>query len=167
MGRSRSGIQGNTPADRKAQKIRRNNGKTKVLSPAAQRKTRAQIISTAVWLTSCFLPVAVFSVATEGHTKEAHPHFLLTPHYGVLSVSDLKKDILKNGNTFWQCFPTKSVSVNYDKWKDSDPLGRFDRIVTMCLFEISAGMREFGVSLLVGGQTELKFARISSTTGNH
>jgi len=75
---------------------------------------------------------------------QRHPHSILTPHRGILSESDLALDAQtyterpynpqEFGGSFWQCFPVKFVSVEIDRRRDTDPMGRSDVIVTMCDF---------------------------------
>lgn len=92
---------------------------------------------------SGMVPVFVFvlfffcATAYQVNAKDSPKSRLLhTPHYGILTDYELKNG--PNRNSFWQCFPTKSVSVEYDSWKDADPMGPADKIVTMCLYGINA-----------------------------
>ncbi len=138
MGRSGSGIQGDTFSTRKEQKGRRNHGKAGAIPQTTQRKASAQIVAVTVWLTIGFLLQTTYSLRTEAKREKDRPQFLLTPHYGILSPEELQKDAQNNGNSFWQCFPTKSVSVGYEKWKDSHPMGSSSQPVEMCVFGIKA-----------------------------
>lgn len=91
--------------------------------------------------------------ATKSNSKEMDrqtwisSYSLLTPDYGILSQADLAisadhyylmpfDPFAGRGGAFWQCFPTKHVSLVHDTWKDNDPMGRSDIILTMCSFEI-------------------------------
>ncbi len=80
--------------------------------------------------------------------REQYPDGLLTDDHSMLGKEDLLYDIkqgnprpyniseLQSGYYRWQCFPTKNVIFKFDKWRDSDPLGPSDIIVTLCLFAI-------------------------------
>jgi hypothetical protein len=77
---------------------------------------------------------------------EKYPNMLLTEDYGILSEGDMHESSRKippayNPETsthflLWQCFPIKDVDSKYREWKDSNPLGVADVIVTMCDFEL-------------------------------
>ncbi len=43
----------------------------------------------------------------------------------------------------WRCFPIKDVEVKYRTWRDADPMGPYDVIVTMCDFEIWVNSKTF------------------------
>ena len=60
----------------------------------------------------------------------------MTEDYGILSKEDLLYDIKLGIPNQWQCFPAKDITFNYDTWRDNDPMGRFDIIVTLCYFGI-------------------------------
>lgn len=71
----------------------------------------------------------------------------LTPHFGILSAADLAlatddyklvpyDPIKGTGAAYWQCFPMREVSLNYDSWRDNDSMGRAEVVTTMCSFEI-------------------------------
>lgn len=72
---------------------------------------------------------------------------LLTDTYGIITESDLaydasrRKSVPYNPNEFaggalyWQCFPVKSVKIKYRTWKDNDPMGAWNIIITMCDLE--------------------------------
>lgn len=80
--------------------------------------------------------------------REQYPDGLLTDDYGILTEEDLLFDIsqgsshpynineYQSGYYRWQCFPTKNVTFNFGKWRDNDPLGPSDIIVTLCFFGI-------------------------------
>lgn len=83
-----------------------------------------------------FLMLLIF-ISPQGKTenfKKKYPALLLNSDYGILSESDFKE--AKFRPVKWQCFLTKNVSVKYRKWRDSDPMGPSNVIVTMCDFEI-------------------------------
>ena len=76
---------------------------------------------------------------------QKYPYSILTPHYGILSEVDLSQDArdfrrVPYGphvtGAFWQCFPTRDVTVGYDKMRAADSMGSKDVIVTMCDLEI-------------------------------
>jgi len=59
---------------------------------------------------------------------------VVNPDYGILSVADKTRD--GSRPLGWRCFPIKDVQVKYRDWRDADPMGPYDVIVTMCDFEI-------------------------------
>ncbi|MCB0411282.1 MAG: hypothetical protein KDD22_02075 [Bdellovibrionales bacterium] len=61
--------------------------------------------------------------------------------YGILSVADKTRKPLTPVE--WRCFPIKDVQVKYHTWRDADPMGRYDVIVTMCNFEIRVSSKPF------------------------
>ncbi len=55
--------------------------------------------------------------------------------YGILSVQDKVRPY--RAPVMWRCFPIKDVQVKYHSWRDADPMGPYDVIVTMCNFMIT------------------------------
>ena len=72
-----------------------------------------------------------------GVTKPMYPSEKIEtvdPDYGILPES---YRIRSGGRPLmWRCFPIKDVKVKYRTWRDADPLGPYDVIVTMCDFEM-------------------------------
>lgn len=74
--------------------------------------------------------------------RERYPHSLLTPDYGIVTEFDLADDARTyrmapydpqtSRQAYWRCVPTKEVSSLYETWRDSDPLGSKDSIITLC-----------------------------------
>ncbi len=80
--------------------------------------------------------------------RQKYPDGLLTDDFSILSEADLIHDI-NNGNSRpykikemqpgyyrWQCFPTKDVAYRYDTWKNNDPMGSSEIIVSLCMFGV-------------------------------
>lgn len=93
-----------------------------------------------------FFPKNDFS-KTSKSTK--YPYGLITSGYGIITEDDLAYDSLRRkilpynphdstdlDSLHWQCFPVKDVSPKYTTWRDNDPMGAWDVIVTLCDLEI-------------------------------
>lgn len=59
---------------------------------------------------------------------------MVHPDYGILPESYRTRSGMRP--LMWRCFPTKDVEVKYRTWRDADPMGPYDVIVTMCDFEM-------------------------------
>ncbi len=59
---------------------------------------------------------------------------IVNPDYGILSESYRTRSGMRP--LMWRCFSIKDVEVKYRTWRDADPLGPYDVIVTMCDFEM-------------------------------
>jgi hypothetical protein len=59
---------------------------------------------------------------------------VIKPDYGILSVVERTRKVGRP--LMWRCFPIKNIDVQYRTWRDADPMGRYDVIVTMCEFEM-------------------------------
>jgi hypothetical protein len=65
----------------------------------------------------------------------------VNPDYGILPESYRTRSGVRP--LMWRCFPIKDVEVKYRTWRDADPMGPYDVIVTMCDFEIWANSKPF------------------------
>lgn len=87
-----------------------------------------------------------FSLSATSSMQQKYPHGLLTDDYGILSDADLlvetrgfeipPYDIKNSMLPFrrWQCFETSKVEFRYSTWRDNDPSGPSNIIVTLCDF---------------------------------
>jgi hypothetical protein len=65
----------------------------------------------------------------------------VNPDYGILPESYRTRSGARP--LMWRCFPIKDVEVKYRTWRDADPMGPYDIIVTMCDFEIWTNSKPF------------------------
>ncbi|MFN8944012.1 MAG: hypothetical protein ACK5WZ_05240 [Pseudobdellovibrionaceae bacterium] len=65
----------------------------------------------------------------------------VNPDYGILPESYRTRSGARP--LMWRCFPIKDVEVKYRTWRDADPMGPYDVIVTMCDFEIWMNSKPF------------------------
>lgn len=66
---------------------------------------------------------------------------IVDPHYGILSIAERSRSGLRPLE--WRCFSIKDVKVKYRTWRDADPMGAYNVIVTMCDFEIWVNSKPF------------------------
>lgn len=66
---------------------------------------------------------------------------MVDPDYGVLPESHRTRSGARP--LMWRCFPIIDVNVKYRTWRDADPMGPSNVIVTMCDFEIWAEGKPF------------------------
>lgn len=98
-----------------------------------------------------FLLIVLFSINhsyAQSSLQKEYPYGLLTPDYNILSKKDLLEDIkegnprpynfqeMQGGYYRWQCFPIKNIKPVHRTWRDNDPMGPSNIIVTLCDFEI-------------------------------
>ncbi len=80
------------------------------------------------------MPLKLLAITPEALKK--HPYQLLTNDYGILNEANLKRYTYEvnvepftgkfNGLDYWQCYPTKNVTVWYEKETD-DPYEKTER----------------------------------------
>ena len=80
------------------------------------------------------IPTSLFAITSE--TLKKYPYQLLTNDYGILNEANLKRYTYEinvepftgkfNGLDYWQCYPTKNLSVWYEKQND-DPYEKTER----------------------------------------
>ncbi len=87
---------------------------------------------------------------THGLYRIRYPYGLLTDDFGIVSEDDLAVDTWRGiphpyeesgsngGYPYWSCFPARQTSTSYETWRAADPMGRADRIVTLCSLEFVA-----------------------------
>ncbi len=101
------------------------------------------------FFTALFLLHLAVNAQESLHQK--YPANLLTQdEYGILSEADIIYDLkkansketdikkMRPGYYRWQCFPIKDVKYSYSTWRDNDPKGPSDEIVTLCSYSIQA-----------------------------
>ncbi|OGQ15792.1 MAG: hypothetical protein A3B70_04365 [Deltaproteobacteria bacterium RIFCSPHIGHO2_02_FULL_40_11] len=78
-----------------------------------------------------------------------HFNGLIPPGYGIVTDDDLAYDAARriippyepnnefSGALYWQCVPKRDVVPKYTTWRGNDPMGAWDKIITLCAFEIS------------------------------
>ena len=92
--------------------------------------------------------LSIASASPAEWKMEKYPYGLLTPGYGIVTEDDLAYDALHRemkpydpadnlGPLRWQCFATKDVEARYTSWRGPDGMGAWNKIYTMCTFEIS------------------------------
>lgn len=93
---------------------------------------------THVILIALFLMICSQSLAEES-LKKKYSDMILTEDYGIVREVDMLYDIQKHGRKLirWQCFPVKSAKLSYTTWKENDPQGASDEIVTLCDYNIT------------------------------
>jgi hypothetical protein len=79
-----------------------------------------------------------------------YPYGLLSDDFGIMSETDLAVDTWRGtphpyeekgfngGYPYWSCFPTRRTSTSYESWRAADPMGRADKVVTMCALDFVA-----------------------------
>jgi hypothetical protein len=89
-----------------------------------------------------FIPflISQISAHAEDSLQKKYPDIMLTNDYAIVSEVDILYDIKKHGRgaSLWQCFETSKVEFRYNTWKESDPLGPSNIIVTLCDFHFQA-----------------------------
>ncbi|MBI4041779.1 MAG: hypothetical protein HY390_07940 [Deltaproteobacteria bacterium] len=85
------------------------------------------------------------------HVESKEPKYsdsLLTADDGIVTADDLAYDHCRreivpyNPNTafnslYWQCLPVKDVKPTYRIFRDNDPMGAWDVVITMCHLELN------------------------------
>lgn len=87
---------------------------------------------------SLFLAVGACKTNSDKPIKKVE---IVNPDYGILSITERTRAGFLP--LMWKCFPIKDVEVKYRTWRDADPLGPYDVIVTMCDFEIWVNSKPF------------------------
>lgn len=89
-----------------------------------------KFLLTVLFLSICSCKTGVTKPAVDSNKKVE----IVSPDYGILSTTERTRAGLLP--LMWKCFPIKDVEVKYRTWRDADPLGPYDVIVTMCDFEM-------------------------------
>lgn len=101
-------------------------------------------------LLACALSIT--SATAEVAKNEKYPYGLLTSSYGIVTEDDLAYDALRReikpydptdkiGPLRWQCFATNEIEAKYKSWRGSDGMDAWNKMFTMCTFEITVRHR--------------------------